>query len=78
MYAMIIDNMLHPAPRHLFIGDIQVFNPTHEQYADMGYKPVRLTNMPDAPEGYYNEVGWQDTGDEIVQTWATLIIPTDE
>ena len=76
MYAIMIDGLLYPAERHLFLDDIQVYNPTPEQYAAAGYKPVIFVDPPLVADGYYNEMGWRDDGETITQTWTMLVIPS--
>lgn len=70
MYAKLTDGIFRPAPRRLVIGDWQVFNPTDAQYLEKGYKRVRFTDPPEAPEGFCAESGWAETEAEIVQTWT--------
>lgn len=68
-YAKLINDNLSIAPRRLTIDGCVVFNPTDEQYEAAGYLPVRYTDAPVAPEGYYPVSGWEEQDGEIVQVW---------
>lgn len=78
MYAKLINGNLTIAPKMLVIGSTKVWNATAEQYAAAGYKPVEFTEMPEAPEGYYYESGWEEQETAIVQTWTMVELPPDE
>lgn len=78
MYAKLERGALIPAPKMLHIGSDNVWNPTGEQYVAAGYKPVEFTEMPEAPEGYYYESGWEEQETAIVQTWTMVELPPDE
>lgn len=77
MYGKLIDGNLRIAPKMLHIGSNNVWNPTEEQYNAAGYKPVAFTEMPEAPEGYYYESGWEEQETAIVQTWTLVELPDD-
>ena len=78
MYGKLTDGRLITAPKMLVIGSTKVWNATAEQYAAAGYKPVEFTEMPEAPEGYYYESGWEEQETAIVQTWTMVELPPDE
>ena len=75
MYAKFIDRVLTSAPRKIKDGDAVTYNPTAEMLLALGYKPVRYTAEPDAVEGYYYEMTWTETEDEIVQGWTAVEDP---
>jgi len=77
MYAKLIDGNLHIAPRKLPGDGVIVYNPPAEMYAAQGWKPVRFTETPEAPDGYYYEPGWEEQTDAIVQTWTLAPLPDD-
>lgn len=77
MYGKLINGVLHRAPGMLHIGSNNVWNPTADQYAAAGYKPVEFTEMPEAPEGYSYESGWEEQETAIVQTWTPVELPPD-
>lgn len=78
MYGKLIDGNLRIAPKMLHIGSDNVWNPTGEQYVAAGYKPVEFTEMPEAPEGYTYESGWEEQETAIVQTWTPVELPPEE
>ena len=69
-YAKLVNNQLQFAPRKLTVGDSMVYNPPPEMLVEAGYKPVRYTEPPEPEPGYVAVPGWEETVDEIVQTWA--------
>ena len=77
MYGKMIDSKLIIAPRSLTGNGILVFNPPTKMYLAQGWKPVALTPLPEAPAGWHYEVGWEETAEEILQTW-TLVEDPDE
>ncbi len=77
MYAKLIDDALQIAPKKLSGDGTTVYNPPAEMYAIAGYKPVRFTEPPEAPDGYHYEGGWEETEDEIIQTWHLVEDPDE-
>lgn len=77
-YAKIINGVYTPAPRKLTLGDWQILNPTAEQYAAAGYKPVVMTDPPEAPEGFYPVSSWEEQDGSIVQVWSLEELPPEE
>lgn len=77
MYGKLIDGVLHRAPRMLHIGSNNVWNPTADQYAAAGYKPVEYTEVPEVPDGFYYESGWEERENVIVQIWTLVELPPD-
>lgn len=77
MYGKLINGVLHRAPGMLPIGSDNVWNPTAEQYAADGYKPVEYTEMPEAPDGYTYKPGWEEQENAIIQTWTLMELPPD-
>lgn len=77
MYGKLIDGNLRIAPKMLHIGSNNVWNPTADQYAADGYKPVEYTEMPEAPDGYTYKPGWEEQENVIVQIWTLVELPPD-
>ena len=77
-YAKLIDGEIIFAPNKLVGETTTVYNPTPEMLMAEGYKPVRFTDPPVAPEGFYAAPDWEETEDEIVQTWTILPRPITE
>lgn len=75
MYAKFIDGVLTSAPRKIKDGDTVTYNPPAEMLEALGYKPVVYVDEPDAVEGYYFDMAWTETEDEIVQTWTKVEDP---
>lgn len=79
MYGKLINGILYRAPKMLHIGSNNVWNPTVEQYAAAGYKPVEFTEMPEAPEGYYPSIAkWVENEGVIQCVWEFIKIPPDK
>ena len=70
MYAKLISGNLHPAPNPIYIDPWWVGNPTPEMLIAEGYKPVRYTTPPETQPGYIAVPEWEETKEEIVQTWT--------
>ena len=77
MYGRLIDGILTTAPKKLEINGSWVWNAPAEEYLLQGWMPVRLTDAPEAPEGYYYCSGWSEDEDEIVQTWKLEKLPDE-
>lgn len=77
-YGTLTNNTLTPAPRRITLDGWQILNPTPEQLAAAGYKPVVYTDTPEAPEGYYAESYWTETAEAIVQAWRLEELPPEE
>ena len=77
MYGKLIEGNLQIAPRKLNGDGVIVYNPPAEMYLAQGWKPVRFTDEPEAPSGYFYESGWEEQADAIVQTWALTPLPDD-
>ena len=77
-YAKLINNTLTLAPNPIVVGDRQIGNPPAEVYTEQGYKPVRYTDPPVVAEGFVAVPGWEETADEIVQTWTVVEVPITE
>lgn len=52
-------------------------NPTEEQIRKAGYKELVKNDMPEK-EGYYYTDTYDDTGDEIIQSWEGHEIREEE
>lgn len=77
MYAKLMEGALLAAPKKLPGDGVTVWNPPAEMYLAQGWKPVRYTQEPEAPEGYHYESGWEEAEDAIVQTWTLEKDPDD-
>ena len=76
-YGTLTNGALTPAPRHIMLDGWTVINPTDAQYAAAGYLPVRYTDPPVAPVGYYPASGWEEQDGEIVQAWRLEELPPE-
>ena len=77
MYAKLIDGILQTAPKHITVGDNNVWNADAATMLTQGWKLVVFTEPPEAPSGYYYESGWTEEDDEIVQTWTLTELPDE-
>lgn len=77
MYAKLINGALQAAPKHITIGNENIWNASAEQMLSVGYKLVVFTDAPEAPEGYYYESGWEEKAETIEQTWTLTKLPDD-
>lgn len=77
MYAKLINGALQTAPKHITIGDKNIWNASAETMLSQGWKLVVFTDAPEAPSGYYYESAWEEDETEIVQTWTLEKLPDD-
>ena len=71
MYAKLQNGMLRSAPKTVTWNGCTVNNPSADKLMELGYKPVRYTDMPETTvEGKHYESSWEETETEIVQTWT--------
>lgn len=71
MYAKLQNGILKRAPKTVQWRNCTVCNPEPDQLTELGYKPVRYTDMPaETVEGKHYESGWTEAETEIVQTWT--------
>ena len=70
MFGKLNDGSIVFAPKMLSGDGVNVYNPPAEMYAEQGWKSVRTTKAPESPPGYHYEGGWEETANEIVQTWT--------
>lgn len=76
MYAKLQNGILRSAPRTITWNGCTVNNPSDDKLVELGYKPVRYTDMPEnTTEGKHYESGWTDTESEIIQTWNLVEDP---
>ena len=76
MYAKLQNGILRSAPRTVKWHGCTVNNPSADKLVELGYKPVRYTDMPENTEsGKHYESGWTETETEIVQTWNLVEDP---
>lgn len=76
-YAKLIEGQPVFAPNPIHINDLWVGNPTPEMLTEEGYKPVRSTEPPETEPGYIAVSGWEETAEEIVQTWTEELEPDE-
>lgn len=69
-YAKLIGGELEFAPRKLKEGEAVVYNPSGELLKAHGYKPLLLTDPPEAEDGYVPFQHWVETETVIVQSWS--------
>ena len=70
MYAKLQNGILRSAPKTVTWNGCTVNNPSADKLAELGYKPVRYTDMPtDAESGKHYESSWTETETEITQVW---------
>ena len=77
MYGKLENKNLMIAPSKLNGEGVVVYNPPAEMYLAQGWKPVRFTEPPEAPSGYFYADGWEEQEEEIVQTWTLTPLPDD-
>lgn len=76
MYAKLENGMLHSAPKTVTWNRCTVNNPSVDKLVELGYKPVRYTDMPtDAESGKHYESSWEETDTEITQVWNLVEDP---
>ena len=76
MYAKLQNGFLRSAPKTVVWRNCTVCNPGPEQLTELGYKPVRYTDMPETTvEGKHYESSWEEAETEIVQTWTLVDDP---
>lgn len=69
-YAKLNDGSISYAPNPIRHNGLWYGNPPAEILLSEGYKPVRFTEAPTPEPGYIAVPGWEETAEEIVQTWA--------
>ena len=77
MYAKLIDNTLHYAPKAVTIGQTHYNPPPAEWLEDNGYLPVEYTPQPEPVEGYYWQSRWEQTETAIVLVWEQVELPEE-
>lgn len=76
MYAKLQNGFLRSAPKTITWRNCTVCNPGPEQLTELGYKPVRYTDMPETTvEGKHYESAWKETDTEITQVWNLVDDP---
>ena len=76
MYAKLQNGILRSAPRTVTWRNCTVCNPRPEQLTELGYKPVRYTDMPETTvEGKHYESAWTESETEITQVWNLVEDP---
>lgn len=70
MYAKLQNGILRSAPKTVTWHNCTVNNPSADKLVELGYKPVRYTDMPENTEtGKHYESSWTETEAEITQVW---------
>lgn len=70
MYAKLQNGILRSAPKTVTWNGCTVNNPSDDKLVELGYKPVRYTDMPtENVEGKHYESTWEETEAEITQMW---------
>lgn len=69
MYKLINGMLVKFKERYIKMNGKIYANPTDEQLAAAGYKPLVLTDMPEDREGYYAVDSYEENENEIVQVW---------
>lgn len=74
-FAKLEEGNLIYAPRPLIVDGLHIFTDDLATHLAMGYKEVALTDEPEVTEGYYSTFVWEETQNQIVQTWVQEPIP---
>ena len=77
MFAKLNEGNIVFAPQKLNGDGVIVYNPPAEMYLEQGWLPLRFTDEPESPAGYYYESGWEEQTDAVVQTWTLTPLPDD-
>ena len=76
MYAKLQNGMLRSAPKTVQWRNCTVNNPSADKLVELGYKPVRYTDMQtDAESGKHYESSWTESETEITQVWNLVDDP---
>lgn len=75
MYAKLENGYLRSAPKTVQWQGHTVNNPSADKLAELGYKPVVYTDMPEAIEGKHWESGWTEEENAIRQVWKLVDDP---
>lgn len=76
MYAKLQNGILRSAPKTVTWNGCTVNNPSADKLVELGYKPVRYTDMPENTEtGKHYESSWEESDTEIIQTWTLVDDP---
>lgn len=76
MYAKLQNGMLRSAPKTVQWNGCTVNNPSDDKLLELGYKPVRYTDMPESTEtGKHYESSWTESETEITQVWNLVDDP---
>lgn len=77
-FAKVNDGALEFAPRILETENGKIITNSPEIYAELGYKPIVVTEAPDNVEGYDNVYHWEETEEACLQMWEQVEIPKPE
>lgn len=71
-YCKLIEGRLVYAPKKITYNNTTVYNPTGEQLAEQGWKPLVIEEMPEPREGYHFEPEYTETAESIIESWVEV------
>lgn len=77
MFVKLIDGKIENAPKLLRDENSTYSNPLPETLRAFGYKPLVKTEKP-VRDGYFYDLEYTESADEIVETWIENKIPEPE
>lgn len=77
MFVKLIDGKIENAPVLLRDNEKTYSNPTETTLRAFGYKPLIKTEKP-VRDGYFYDLEYTESTDEIVETWIENEIPQPE
>ena len=69
-FAKVVDGALEFAPKIIERDGRTIITNSPAEYAELGYKPIQLTEAPEAKEGYTLSYYWEDDGECCKQVWV--------
>lgn len=76
-YAKLINGEIYCAPNPIRARGCIIGNPPAELLIGEGYKPVNFTEPPEVEPGYIAVPGWEESEEEILQTWTVMEAPDE-
>ena len=77
MYAKIENGKIKYAPRSIVLNGMRISNATQSQYAELGWLPLEVTDMP-SEDGKTAISTYTEQDGKIVQSWTMVDAPTPE
>ena len=77
VYAKLINGCPCYAPGCILWRGCWVINPHVEKLRELGYKPLIFIAPQPAPEGFGWVEGWEETEEDIRQSWQLTALPTE-